>query len=94
MTQSCPAIGIGTIRPILAERIGPIMRICYWPEKVLATPHVSPVAMAESRVALRGPVLFLMVRPEGFEPRRLEWKRLGAQRGRIVGSGPALFLFI
>ncbi len=31
MTQSCPAIGIGTIRPIPAFGAGLIMRICDWP---------------------------------------------------------------
>ncbi len=59
MTQSCPATRIGMIRPIPADRLGPIMRICYWPAPILATPHVSPVAMAESRAALRGPAFFV-----------------------------------
>ena len=29
MTQSCPAMRIGTIGPIRADRLGLIMRICH-----------------------------------------------------------------
>ncbi len=89
MTQSCPAIGIGTIGPIPADRLGLIMRICYWPAPILATPHVSPVAIAESRVALRGPAWFLMVCLEGLEPPtpRIEtsWRSAGSLRRRWSG---------